>query len=125
MTYPTILLTASEAAIRCDVCAWLTRFGYEVVTAGSAGEALAVLRASHAIGVLVADVSTGGLTLAHEARAIRPNIGVVYTAAAPHRIKEAERVSGAPILRTPYAAHQLMGVIAGLNQRVLNESSAA
>ncbi len=66
----------------------------------------------------------GGLALAREARAIRSDLGVIYTATAPHRVAETERVSEAPILRCPYAAHQLAGVISGLGRRVLDDLAA-
>jgi hypothetical protein len=70
-------------------------------------------------------LDAGGLILAREARAIRPDLGVVYTATAPHRVTERENVSGAPILRSPYATHQLAGVIGGLGMRVLDDPLAA
>ncbi len=81
--------------------------------------------AAHCITVLVADVDAGGLILAREARAIRPTLGVVYTAMAPHRVAERERVPDAPILRAPYATHQLAGVISGLGRRILDDPLAA
>ncbi len=100
-------------------------FLHEILTASDKTEALPLLRATRCIGVLVADVEGGGLTLARETRAIRPDLGVVYTATAPHRVAETERVSGAPILRSPFAAHQLVGVISGLGRRVLDDPLAA
>src|SRR5919107_826792 len=115
MNHPTVLLPSAHRAISSS----LTRLGYEVLTASDKTEALALLRASRCITVLVADVDAGGLTLAREARAIRPNLGVVYTAMAPHRVAERERVPDAPMLRAPYGAHQLAGVINGLGRRVL------
>ncbi len=60
-----------------------------------------------------------------EARTIRPNMGVVYASVAPHRVPESAKVSGAPILRIPYGAHQLVGVIRGLGRRVLDNALAA
>ena len=121
MTYPTVLLPTTHR----DISSSLARYGYEVLTTSDETEALALLRANRCIGVLVADVDRGGLALAREARAIRPDLGVVYTATAPHRVAETERVSGAPILRSPYAAHQLAGVISGLGRRVLVDPLAA
>ncbi len=121
MNHPTVLLTTAQG----DIASSLSRFGYDILTASNGTDAFALLRANRGIGVLVADVDRGGLTLAREARAIRPNLGVVYTAAAPHRVPEAARVSDAPILRAPYATHQLAGVIAGLGRRVLDDPLAA
>ncbi len=120
MNYPTVLLPTAHR----DNSSSLARYGYEVLTASDKTEALALLRASRCIGVLVADVDRGGLALAREARAIRSDLGVVYTATAPHRAAETERASEAPILRSPYAAHQL-AVISGLGRRVLDDPLAA
>jgi CheY-like chemotaxis protein len=121
MTYPTVLLPANHR----DIGTSLGRFGYEVLTVSDRAEALALLRANRGISVLVADVDAGGLTLAREARAIRSDLRVVYTASAPHRVPQSSKVSDAPILRSPYAGHQLAGVIAGLGRRVLNDPLAA
>jgi CheY-like chemotaxis protein len=123
MKHPLVLLATADPATRRDVMAALNRFGYEVRTAAGGEEALDLLRTDRTIGVLVADVEAGGLGLAREARALRSALGVVYTALAPHRIPEGAKVTGAPVLRVPYAAHQLVGVIAGLNRRVLDEAS--
>jgi CheY-like chemotaxis protein len=121
MKHPTVLLTATKG----DVATALSRFGYDILTASDGTEALALLRANRSIGILVADVDRGRLSLAREARAIRPDLGVVYTAMTPHRVAESARVSGAPILRAPYATHQLAGVIGGLGRRVLDDPLAA
>jgi DNA-binding response OmpR family regulator len=122
---PTVLITATNDAVRSDICDALARFDYEAVIASDETEALALLQDNRRIGVIVADIELGGLTLAREARAIRPHLGVVYTSVAPHRVAESTRVSGAPILRKPYAAQQLVGVIRGLGRRVLDDSLAA
>ena len=122
---PTVLLTATDAVTRRQVSDALARFGYEALTASDGAEALALLRDNRRIGVIVADVEAGGLILAREARAIRPDLGVVYTTTAPHRVADSTKVSGAPILRSPYAAHQLASVIAGLGRRVLDDPLAA
>jgi hypothetical protein len=74
MTHPTVLLPATHR----DISSSLARYGYEVLTASDPTEAHGFLRANRSIGVLVADVDRGGLILAREARAIRPDLGVVY-----------------------------------------------
>jgi DNA-binding response OmpR family regulator len=122
---PIVLITATNDAVRRDVCDVLYRFDYEAVVASDETEALALLRDNRQIGIIVADVELGGLTLAREARTIRPHLGVVYTATTPHRVADSTKVSGAPILRKPYAAQQLVGVIRGLGRRVLDEAVAA
>ncbi len=125
MKHPTVLLTTTDASLRRDICASLAKFEYEVLVASDGIEALTALRENPHVGVIVADVELGGLTLAREARTIRPNMGVVYASVAPHRVPESAKVSGAPILRIPYGAHQLVGVIRGLGRRVLDNALAA
>ena len=122
---PIVLITSTNDAVRRDVCDVLARYDYEAVVASDETEALVHLRNDRRIGVIVADVELGGLTLAREARAIRPHLGVVYTSVTPHHVAESTKVSGAPILRKPYAAQQLVGVIRGLGRRVLDDSLAA
>jgi CheY-like chemotaxis protein len=122
---PTILLTASNPIARRDVTDVFDRFGYEVLTASDGAEALALFRENRRIGIIVADVELGGLMLAREARAMRPDVGVIYTSVAPYRVAENAKVSGAPILRVPYAAQQLVGVAASLGRRVLADPLAA
>jgi CheY-like chemotaxis protein len=122
MKRPLVLLTRADPAARCDIAAALNRFGYDVLTACNGDEAVALLQLERSVGVLVADVEAGGLALAREARALRPNLGVIYASVAPYRVAENSKVSGAPILHVPYSAHQLVGVIAGLGRRVLDEA---
>jgi two-component system cell cycle sensor histidine kinase/response regulator CckA len=122
---PTILLTAANAITRRDVTDVFDRYGYEVLTASDGAEARALFRENRRIGIIVADVELGGLTLAREARSMRPDVGVVYTSVAPYRVADNAKVSGAPMLRVPYAAQQLVGVIAGLGRRVLADPLAA
>src|SRR4028118_1104216 len=95
MTHPTVLLPANHR----DISTSLGRFGYEVLTVSDGAEALALLRANRGISVLVADVDVGGLALAREARAIRSDLRVVYTASAPHRVPPSSKVSDAPVPR--------------------------
>jgi DNA-binding LytR/AlgR family response regulator len=121
MNHPTVLLTAT----RHDVATSLSRFGYDILTANDGTEALALLRANRSIGVLVVNVDRGGLPLAREARQAHPGLGVVYTATDPQRVPETAKVSDAPVLRAPYATHQLAGIIGGLGRRVLDEPLAA
>ena len=127
MKRPLVLLTRADPAARYDIAAALNRFGYDVLTAYNGDEAVSLLRSDlrseRSVGVLVADVEAGGLALAQEARTLRPNLGVIYTSVAPYRVAENSKVRGAPLLRVPYGVHQLVGVIAGLGRRVLDEAS--
>jgi DNA-binding response OmpR family regulator len=121
MNDPLVLLTSAHSSLGAS----LARYGYESTIAADSADALTILRATRGISVLVADVDRGGLLLAREARTIRSDLRVVYIATAPHRVAEKEKVHDAPILRSPVAAHQLAGVIAGLGRRVLDDPLAA
>lgn len=120
-----VLLISADASTRRDVSAWFTRFGHEMITCPDPAQALACIKSNPQINVVVADVESGGLVLAREARAHRPAIGVVYTSVAPHRVSEALKVPGAPVVRAPFAAHQLAGVISGLGRRAIEDPLAA
>ena len=125
MKQPTILLTTTDTWFRRDICSSLARFDYEVLVAGDAIEALAILEENRQVAVIVADIGLGGLALAREARRSRPSLGVIYTSVSPHQIAKDEKVPGAPTLRIPYGANQLAGVIRGLGRRVLDNTLAA
>jgi CheY-like chemotaxis protein len=118
-----VLLTRADPVARCNIAAALNRFGYDVLMAWNGEAALSLLQSERSVGVLVADVETGGLALAQEAHALRPNLGVIYTSVAPYRVAENSKVRGAPLLRVLYGVHQLVGVITGLGRRVLDEAS--
>jgi hypothetical protein len=125
MTYPIVLVTAGTPETALRMSEGLARYGYETLVALDEADALALMGAEHRIGVIVADVEAGGLQLARKARGLRRRMGIIYTAAAPHRIADREKVPGAPILRTPYTAHQLVGLIAGLGSPFFDEPLAA
>jgi DNA-binding NtrC family response regulator len=125
MGHPIVLITASTPAVAEHVSEALARYAFETITAENEADALAVLASTRRIGVLVADVGAGGLKLAQEARKMHPKIGVIYTAAAPHQIPAGAKVKDAPVLRSPYVAHQLASVISGLGRRVLDQPIAA
>ena len=125
MGHPIVLITASTPSVAEHVSEALARYGYETFTAGNEAEALAVLASKRRVGVVVAEVCAGGLSLAQEARKTNPKIGVIYTAAGPHQIPAGAKVKDAPVLRSPYVAHQLASVISGLGRRVLDQPVAA
>ncbi|MET0743597.1 MAG: response regulator [Microvirga sp.] len=116
-----VLLVAGDRLAGRFAKEGLEGFGYEVLTAWSVEEGLAVLRERRRIDVLVVDVkaedSANGLGLARAARAADPSIRVIYTCGIPNRLPEREKVSGAPSLRTPYHPHQLVSVIGQITQR--------
>lgn len=120
---PTVLLVAGDGLTRLLTTSGLAMYGYEVRAADSPSEALELIRGASGadrIGVLVLDLDLpgdpDGLTVATLARAQHPKLMVIYTSRMPQRVPEKQKVPGAPILRTPYYAQQIAGIIRELQQ---------
>jgi hypothetical protein len=107
----------------------LVGYDYEVLLTSTVEEAGHLLRTNRRISVLVVDTDLGpagaGLSLAKSARVSDPDLRVIYTSRMPFRLRDAEKVSGAPCLRTPYRPHQLAGVISQLVRRTATEEAYA
>ena len=127
----TVLLVASAGLIRNVTVASLELYGYEILVANDGRHAAEVLRGNRLIDAIITDADLGGeidgLAVARLAREMMPSIDVIYTSRMPNRMRHAEMVSGAPILRDPYHSHQLVGVLSQLRQRPpeMSVSSAA
>lgn len=115
-----ILVVAGDGLTRRATASGLQRYDYEVLTAADGDEAAALLREhGRRLSVLVADAdvkigAVDGLEAARIARALNPKVSVIYTARLPHTIPANRKVSGAPLLRTPYFPQQIVGIIANL-----------
>lgn len=107
-----VLLVEDEPLIRMDTAEMLEAEGLMVIEAGSAEEAMAALKTTH-VDVLVTDVNLPGLSgpeLAAKARAIRPDIAVVFATGDAHaevRMEEGRSV----LIVKPYDIMQLRGAI--------------
>ena len=119
----TILVVEDEADVRIVATRLLGAFGYRVIPARSAREALELLAANPAVDLLFSDVMLGsgmdGVELAHEARRLRPGLAVLLTSGYQGRQGESNG-STAPfeLLRKPYRREQLVEVV----RRVLDGS---
>lgn len=126
-----VLLLAGDELTRCITTSCLEMSGYDVLSARTAGEVEALLldQSARRVDILVTDAdvrdTVDGLSLATVARCIDPDVVVIYTTRAPRTIPEAEKVAGAPCLRTPYHAHQLVGLIDGLKPREIDRPGPA
>jgi DNA-binding NtrC family response regulator len=118
---PLVLLVPPDRLTGMTTSNHLAGYGLEIITANSVDEAQHLLRANQRISVLVIDTDLGqaddGLSLAKSARVSDPDLKVIYTSRMPFRLRETEKVSGAPCVRTPYRPHQLVGVISQLVRR--------
>lgn len=105
---PMALLVEDDALIRADTAAMLEASGVGVVEAASAEDATMALQTA-AIDVLVTDVNLPGMPgpdFAARARALRPQIGIVFAtgdAAAVAGLQDARTI----VLAKPYAAEAL------------------
>ena len=120
MVAPVVVLLVSRDPL--DVLRTLSglqSYGYDVLVAESASQALGLMTANRRVSALVAcaDLPDEGLALAKAARALNPKLAVVYTSRLPHRLPERDKVPGAPCLRVPYTPHQLVSIIGQLTGR--------
>jgi DNA-binding NtrC family response regulator len=118
---PLVLLVPPDRLTGRTTSNHLASYGLEIIMASGMDEAQRLLRTNRSISVLVIDTDLGqandGLSLAKSARVSDPGLKVIYTSRMPFRLRETEKVSGAPCVRTPYRPHQLVGVISQLVRR--------
>jgi CheY-like chemotaxis protein len=126
---PSVLVLASDGLTRQTTATCLETFGYDVVSAPDGVEAVSLLRQNRRIGVIVTEADLGGevdgLAVAKTARELNPKMAVIYTARSPHSIPQARKVSGAPMLRSPYFPQQIVGIIGELRGRSTYDPVAA
>jgi two-component system, cell cycle sensor histidine kinase and response regulator CckA len=108
----TVLLTEDEAPVRRVTAEILRDYGYRVLTAADATDALAVARAHEgAIHLLLSDVvmpGANGPTLAAELRGLRPETRCLFMSGYLPALTDLE---GAPLLRKPFAARALLAAV--------------
>ena len=118
-----VLIVTADALTRRMCENGLAISGYNVTTAASGAAAIEQL--ARKVDVLVTDAELGGevdgFSVARMARDRNPGVEVIYTAALPHRIPEANKVPRAPCLRAPYSPYQVSGLIGALKQRQSTE----
>lgn len=123
-----VLLLASDGLTRQTTATCLETFGYDVIIARDGAEAVSHLRSGRRISILVTEADLGGevdgLTVAKTARDLNPKMTVIYTARIPHAISPQRKVSGAPMIRTPYFPQQIVGIIGELRGRAMDPVAA-
>jgi CheY-like chemotaxis protein len=108
----TILVVEDDARVRRVAVARLEDTGYQVIAAGTGAEALALLAAHAEIELLFTDiVMPGGMAgdeLAKAARAIRPDIKILFTSGyAEPSVAGREFAAAGSWLKKPYTAREL------------------
>jgi len=122
----TILLVDDEEQVRTTTARVLERFGYKVIQAGSAEQALQMTSIS-SFHLLLMDVvlpQMSGLSLAHKIAAIRPGIRILYFSAyTSDEIldDQFEKRPGVSFIRKPFTA----GAMARAVRELLDETIPA
>ena len=115
--HETILVVEDEPVVRATAVDFLRGFGYEVLQAGDATQALAMLRNGAVVDLLFSDVVVPGPVrvdeLAAEARQMRPDIAVLFTSGYPeHAIRRGGQFElPAKLLHKPYRREDLARMV--------------
>lgn len=108
---PTILVVEDEILIRLDLADTLREGGYRVYEAADAQEALALMQAIDAIGLVITDVrmpgELDGLDLVRRIRAQWPGVPVVIASA--HWQSGNEHLADCSVAK-PYSANEILRI---------------
>ncbi len=113
-----VLVVEDEALVRLLVVQVLEEAGYVVREAAEAGSALALVGSGVRIDLMVTDVGLPGVNgrvLADQARAIRPDLRVLFmTGYADSEVLEAVMPDGFGLITKPFDLDDLAATVAGL-----------
>ncbi|EJW09410.1 CheY-like receiver protein [Rhodovulum sp. PH10] len=111
-----MLLVEDEVLISMMIEDAMIERGFEVYTATNADDALQVLEDGTPVDVLFTDINidgeVDGTKLARLARAMRPELGVVYASGTQGSVPDA--VPGSNFVPKPYAAADVCAMLASL-----------
>ncbi|MDX2234299.1 MAG: response regulator [Hyphomonadaceae bacterium] len=113
----TILVVEDEALVRMVAVETLEDFGFAVLEAANADEALATLDRTPAVRVLVTDVGLPGMNgrqLADEARRRRPDLRVVFMTGYAPQAAAGGDPPGVVTLGKPFTPDQLHDAVRGM-----------
>ncbi len=108
-----ILLVEDEVLVRLDLADYLRKCGYHVYEAANADEAMAVLKAGHAIDLLFTDIQMpggmDGFALARWVRERYPDIEILLTSGVVRSARlAADLCEHGPIESKPYDPQRLV-----------------
>jgi CheY-like chemotaxis protein len=111
---PVVLVVEDEILLRMDAIDALEAAGYDVLDAGNADEAIAILQKRGDVHVIFTDIdmpgSMDGLKLAHFARDRWPPVKIIATSGHA-RIAETDLPEGGRFLHKPYKPTQVITAI--------------
>ncbi|KIZ36461.1 MULTISPECIES: response regulator [Rhodopseudomonas] len=106
-TKPVVLVVEDETLIRMDIVDQIAMAGFEVLQAGDADEAIAILETNANVRLIFTDVdmpgSMDGMKLAHAVRGRWPPIKVVVTSG-HYKVRDEDLPSGGVFFGKPYVA---------------------
>lgn len=112
----TILLVDDDSAVREVIEAMLEEAGFEVMSVGSGGAALDVLRGPMAIDVLLVDYAMPGMSgaeVAKKAREIRPSLPALFATGFAD-VKALEEIGHHHLIRKPFQEDELATKLAAV-----------
>jgi CheY-like chemotaxis protein len=116
---PVVLIVEDEVLVRIGTRETIETAGFEVVEAGNADEAIAILAARDDIHLIFTDVhmpgSMDGLKLAHFVRNRWPPVKII-AASGQARITEGDLPEGGRFLHKPYTAAEITTTLRELIQ---------
>ncbi|MBV1800442.1 response regulator [Siccirubricoccus sp. G192] len=117
----TVLLVEDDTIVRLTMCEFLEEAGLQIVEAGDAEEALALLEEpAHSITVLVTDLDLGlgdnGLMLAAKARQWLPDLQVVYATGSPEKLAGHQVAAWERVFLKPFDLTMLTAAVRVLEQ---------
>ena len=122
---PLLLVVEDDFLVRLTLVDALTDGGFDVVEAGDAEEALALVCDRADIAAMLTDINlpgnSDGFALAQAARVVRPDLPVIYASGRYSGIVEGRGVEGARFLAKPFTPTLAFATIA----EVLGEAEAA
>jgi CheY-like chemotaxis protein len=116
---PVVLIVEDEYLVRTGTRAAVEMAGFDVLEAGDADEAIAILTARNDVSLIFTDIhmpgSMDGLKLAHFVRDRWPPVKIVATSARV-RIAESDLPEGGRFLPKPYSAADIASTLHELVQ---------
>jgi len=111
---PVVLIVEDEILVRMDAAGSIEAAGFDVVEAGNADEAIAILQQRTDIHLVFTDIhmpgSMDGLKLAHYVRDRWPPVKIVATSGHA-RISDEDLPDGGRFMTKPYSARHLVSTL--------------